>query len=177
MSEARKTYTTPTGRLSFPAVFHPEPALEEGKDPRFAATLILDKSEDLSQLQAMIDQVILDKWGKKPPAGLKRPIRDGAEKPDTAGLGDKVWFFAARSARKPPVVDAHKVGITDEEKVYGGCYARLNVTPFAFDKGLSKGVALALNAVQIIRDGEPFASVVDVDEVFGEVDEAAGSGW
>ncbi len=172
MSEARKTYTTPTGRLSFPAVFHPEPAMEEGKEPQYCATLIVPKDEDLTPLRMMIEQVIKDKWGSKPPAGLKRPIRDGAEKPDTAGLGEGTLFFSARSKRKPPVVDAHKVGITDEARVYGGCYARLNVTPYAFDKPLSKGVALALNAVQIIRDGEPFASVVDVDSVFDEVNEA-----
>ena len=179
MSEARKNYTSTIGRLSFPSVFRPEPAMEEGKDPQYCATLIVEKADpgDLDTLRAMVEALIKEKWGNKPPSGLKRPIRDGAEKPDVAGLGDKVWFFAARTKRKPPVVDAHKVGITDESKVYGGCYARLNVTPFIYDMPLSKGVGLALNAVQIIRDGEPFASVVDVDSVFDEVDEAAGSGW
>jgi aspartate-semialdehyde dehydrogenase len=46
---------------------------------------------------------------------------------------------------------------------------------WAVGDNIRKGAAL--NAVQIIRDGEPFASVVDVDSVFDEVDEAAGSGW
>ncbi len=172
----RRDVTTPIGRLSFPHVFRPELALEEGKQPQFACGLIFDEGVDLSVLEKMIEDCIKEQWGNKRPAGLKLPIRNGAEKPHIAGLGEGTRFITARSLRKPPVVDANKVGITDEAVIYGGAYGKINLTPYAFDKGLSKGVALALNAVQFIRDGEPFGSVVDVDSAFGDETEAAG-GW
>jgi hypothetical protein len=173
----RRDCTTQVGKFSFPHVFRPEIPLEEGKQPQFACGLIFDASADLSELEKMIEECILDKWGKKRPTGLKLPIRDGAEKPHIAGLGAGTRFITARSLRKPPVVDANKIGITDEEKIYGGAYGRLNVVPFAFDKGLSKGVALALSAVQFIRDGEPFGRVVDVDTAFADEPDSSNSGW
>jgi hypothetical protein len=170
-------FTTPKGRLSFPEVFRPAPSMEEGKDPMYACTLIVEKDADLSALSAQIEKLIKDKWGNRPPHGLKRPIRDGSEKPNVNGFGAGVLFFTARTKRKPPVIDAAKAGITDEAKVYGGAYGKLNVTPYVFDKPTSKGVALALNGVQFIHDGEPFGSSVDVDSVFADETQDAGDNW
>lgn len=178
-TKARPQYTTPIGRISFPSVFTARPAMEPGKPDQYECGLILPASEPLTELRAMIAAILKEKFGNKVPGGLKMPIRDGAEKAHIAGLGEGTIYITARSQRKPSVVDGNMVGLSNEADVYGGCYGRLNITPFWFDKGLSKGIALALNAVQKTGDGEPFATVVDVNECFGPVGETAGntSGW
>lgn len=169
MKEKSKPFRTPRGRLSFPALDAPT-AMDEGQEPKYQATILINKQEDLRELNAQIDALIKETWPKGRPQGLKMPIRDGAEKADLAGYSADVWFMTARSKNPVPVVNNIKA-LLDPKEAYAGCWVRLSVTPYAFDKKTAKGIGLALNAVQKIGDGEPFASRVNVDEAFDEEEE------
>ena len=184
MSVERKTFVV-LGRISFPALFEPNISTNEQGDVKkmYEAQLIIQKDEpSLAPLQEHLAAMLKDKFGAKPAPSVKRGLRDGSEKPNLAGMSDDVAFLTARSKNKPPVVDQKKVGITDPDKVFGGCWVKLAVTPFAFDQGMNKGLSFALDAVQFIREDEHFGSVVDPDALFGEEDVPGAtasntSGW
>lgn len=178
MSE-RKIIRTPKGRLSFPALWTPDVQVDEQGNTKkeYVATVLIPKTEDISELKQAIDALLKEHCPKGVPAGVKRGIRDGAEKPHVAGYGDGVWFLTARSKNRPPVVDNMKQPIEDEARAFGGTWCKLSVTPFWYDKGMSKGVSFALNAVQILGGGEPFATVVDVDTAFDEEADEGAAAW
>ena len=171
----RMTFRTPLGRLSFPWLIAAQPPMEEGGTAAYSTTLILPKDADLTELNRMIEKVIKEKWAKRP-SKLTLPIRDGAEKAHIGGYGPDVVFLSAKTQHKPIIVGPDKAAI-DPEAAYAGCYVKLSVTPFAYDKGVNRGVALALNAVQFVKDGEPFASSIDVDSEFDDETSDSGSSW
>lgn len=176
MTSEQKLWTSPIGRLSFPYVFTPRPAMEAGKEDQYECGVILPADTDLSDLKAAIAAVAKAKWSKMPP-NLRSPIRDGAEKPDVAGLGEGVVYMTARALRRPSVVDANVIGISDAEEIYGGCYGRIHCSVYAYDRNGNRGVTLGLLSIQKTADGEAFGiAPVDPEAVFGKV---AGetSGW
>ncbi len=108
----------------------------------------------------------------KRPKNLKNPLRDGDEdKPDTDGYAGH-FFATARSKMKPGLVDANVKPIISQDLFYAGCYARATVTAFYYDKAGNKGVALSLQNVQKLRDGEPFSGRSKAEDDFGPVESA-----
>ena len=180
MAVERKTFVV-KGRLSFPSVFTPRTNINEKGEATqaYEAQLIVQKDEpSLAAMQEHCALLLKDKHGAKIPPNIKRGLRDGSEKPNIAGMSDDVVFFTAKSKHKPPVVDNRKVGLTDPELVYGGCWVKLAVSPYYFDQPMNKGVSFSLEAVQKIGDDEHFGNVADPDALFEEEEEVAGSsGW
>lgn len=182
----RKKFLTPPGRLTFPAIFEKERPMENATTPpQYAATIVFNKDElkrnptELARFNAIkkeIDACFLEKF-KKPYAEAKlriptlhNPLRDGLEKEHLEGYGAGTIFFKAKSKRRPGVVGPDtKTIIDDPEGVYSGCYVRLSVTPYAYDKGGGKGVALALNSVMFVKDGERLDGVSNPTEDFDEI--------
>ena len=84
-------------------------------------------------------------------------MRDGdLEKDDPAYKGH--YFFNANSKTKPNIVDVDTNAILDKSEVYSGCYARVSVNFYPFDASkTAKGVAVGLNSIQKLEDGEPFS--------------------
>lgn len=160
-------------RLSFPALFKPT-SFEEGKEKKFGSTFILDKktnAKSLEALKAAIRVAAKEQWGDNVPKGVKIGLRDGSEKDDVDGYGPDVMFFAARSAKRVPVVDTDKTPLTEEDNVfYAGCYVNGLVRVWAQDNSYGKRINFALQAVQFVRDGEAFGEApVDTDTAFDDV--------
>lgn len=160
-------------RLSYPQLFVAKPP-EEGKEPVFSASFLLDKKQHrdlIAQIEKLTDRVALDQFKKKVP--LKRtPLRDGNEKSDKEGYGDEVMFVSARNAKRPVVVDRDLTPLTaTDTKPYAGCYVNATIRLFAFDHKVGgKGVSATLRAVQFVKDGESFgAGPVDAAEEFEAV--------
>ena len=64
---------------------------------------------------------------------------------------------------RPGVVDKQHNPIDLEEMdtfLYGGMYARAAIAAFAYDTKGNKGISFGLNAIQIVKDGEPLGSRV-----------------
>lgn len=160
-------------RLSYPQLFVAK-APEEGKEPVFSATFILDKKRHkalIDQIEKTTERVALDAFKKK--VTLKRrPLRDGNEKDDKEGYGDEVMFVGARNSKRPVVVDRDLTPLTkDDPKPYAGCEVNATIRLFAYDHSTGgKGVSASLRAVQFVRDGESFgAGPVDAASEFEAV--------
>ncbi len=109
-------------------------------------------------------------WGMNISSNFKWPLRDG----DTEYLekGEEYkghWFLNATSTRKPRIVDIARNDIYDESEVYSGCYARVCINLYPFNKKRGRRIACGLEAVQKICDGEALGGApVDVCEAFGD---------
>lgn len=169
---------TPWGRLSFPSVF--EKRSFDGGKPKFECSLLIPKTEKegLLQLVRAADQIVKEKFaGKSIPAGIKKGLRDGSEKPDLDGYDDKIYFLRASATMKPPVWDARKQAIEDESLVYAGANGRLIIVPFWYDQKGNRGVSWRLLGVQLRGGGEPLggsrATADDLPDDLPEGDAAA----
>lgn len=164
-------------RLSYPSLFAPTAMKNNdgssGKS-QFQATFLLDKKKHagvIKQLEAEIQRVALDKFGKKVP--LKHVcLHDGSEKEDKEGYGDDIMFVIAKSETRPPVVDRDMTPLVkDDGKPYAGCYVNATISLFAYSHPTGgKGVSASLRAVQFLRDGESFgAGPVNAEDEFEAV--------
>ena len=145
---------TPVFRASYAHVFTPKEDL--GGKLKYSVAMLFDKSEDLSELKAIVKEAINEKWGGKPPKGLKSPFKDGDANDNEKGddYKNKIYINAS-SVTKPGVVDSQVNAILDTTEFYSGCYARATVNAYAYDVKVNKGVAFGLRNIQKIKDGEP----------------------
>lgn len=167
--------TTGIVRLSYAHIFTP------GTDPngveKYSASLIIPKSdkETMKKIDEAIDAVIngseaVLKTTNK--AKLKLPVRDGDEDREGDTAYAKSYFLNAKSNKQPQVVDKKLNAILDADEVYSGCYVKASISFYAYNTNGSKGVAVALNAIQKIKDGEPLGGgVVDVRNEFSVEDD------
>jgi hypothetical protein len=163
-------------RLSYPQLFVAKPP-EEGKEPVFSASFLLDKKQHkdlITQIEKATERVALDAFKKKVPL-KRRPLRDGNEKDGKEGYGDEVMFVSARNAKRPPVVDRDLTPLAAEDsKPYAGCFVNATIRLFAYDHKVGgRGVSASLRAVQFVKDGESFgAGRVDAEEEFEKVEDS-----
>ena len=167
---ASKTFTSPDGRVAFPAVYKAE-VFEEGQEPKYSLVLLIPKANKaaVAKIRKIYDDCVKafaaeGKWKGKT-AGLRCPIRDA----DEEGI-DKVGypgclFMKFSSANRPHVVDNEVLPIgADEGRFYAGCWARVRFSVYAYDKAGNKGVAFSLEGVQKIKDDEPFGAKREAPE-------------
>lgn len=172
-----QTVTTGKVRLSYVHIFAPYTAQNSDK-AKYSCAILIDKKDTktLGAIRAAVDAAIQtgksSKWGGKIPANLKKPLRDGdAERPGEEEYAGK-YFLNCSSDRKPGIVDSHLQEILDPTEVYSGCYGRVNVTFFPFDASGNRGVAVGLNHVMKVADGEPLGGAApSVEAAFGDVEE------
>jgi len=150
--------TTGKVRFSYLQVFQAK-AMEEGETPKYSTAILVNKKDKatIEKIDAAIEGAKqagkTSKWGGKIPPSLKIPWRDGdEEKPDDEAYKGHL-FFNASSVRKPIVLGPDKRPLEDESELYSGAYGRavLNFYPFA---GKSKGVAVGLESIMKLEDGE-----------------------
>lgn len=95
---------------------------------------------------------------------IKLPLRDGDEEREGDPIFAGSYFLNATSIYAPGIFDADRNVITDREAVYSGCYGRVSVTFYAYNKKGGRGIACGLRGIQKVEDGEAlggFASVAD----------------
>lgn len=157
---AQTKVITGKGRLSYAYVW--EPREQDGQEPKYSVSFLIPKydKETLKKFNAALEAAkakgAAKKWEGKIPTNLKLPLRDGDEEADEKGeayLGH--FFFNATSKDAPGIVDAQRNPIFDKAEVYSGCYARLSVSLYPYNTNGNRGVAVGLNHIQKIADGEP----------------------
>lgn len=165
--------TTPPFRLSFPNLF--EKNSFKGSEPKYSAVMIFhperftkaDKKQ-FDLLKLMANEAGLDFHGKALkdfPGDWKKPLKDGAIKEHLEGYGKGTIFGTASTKQQPGVVDREKQDILNPEEVYPGCWCRATVTAYGYDN-IGKGVALGLQNIQKLGDGENFTGRVAANEDF-----------
>lgn len=159
---------TPKAILSYPALFEPKP--NKKGELFYQCALVFPEGTDLSELKAAADAAGREKFGAKwNPKTFKTPFReDGEEKGYPAGS----VFFNAKSKSKPGIVDRYAGAdgkprpIEDEAEVYAGAFVRASVRFYAYDTEGSRGVAVALNNLQKLGDGERLDGRMKAEDEF-----------
>jgi len=162
-------------RLSYANLFKPK-AMTEGETEKYSTAILIPKTDKktYNAIIAAIEAAKQEgkgKWNGKIPPALKLPLRDGdEEKPDDENYAG-MWFLNASSVKKPQLVESVEgelVPITDPDELYSGCYGRAALNFYAF-AGKQKGIAVGLNAIKKLRDGDALGGgKVDVNEAFGD---------
>ncbi|AQY50485.1 phage-associated protein [Listeria weihenstephanensis FSL R9-0317] len=169
-------------RFSYAHVFEPWSG-EEGQPKKYSVCLIIDKSDKktLKAINKAIEELKEDEralatWGgKKAPKSLKLPLRDGDDEREEQEEFEDTFFLNANSNRAPEVINKQGRILEDEEDFYSGCYGRASVNLFAYNSNGSKGIAVGLNNLLFLEDGEPlggtrtsakedFADLIDDDD-------------
>jgi len=170
-----KVVTGANTRLSY---FHGwEPASINGGDEKYSVSVLIPKDDTatIDAINAAIDAAIeagVEKFGGKKPSrnAIKIPLRDGdVERDDEAYKGH--YFINANSNTAPQIVDRAVQPILDRSEVYSGCYARVSLNFYAFNKNGNKGVACGLGNIQKVRDGEPLGGRSNATDDFATIDD------
>jgi len=176
---------TPVFRLSYPNVWQPK-FNQLAKREQYDIQMLFDKKTDREALKPMLDlmqQLWMHKWGAKP-ADFKSPFKDGDTMKNSAGelLKTKNPSFEGKiilsswSKLPPGVMDATgKHPITQQDEIYGGCYARAQLNAYAYEQGANRGVSFGLLHIQKIKDGDPFGNRTRPEDAFTPVEGAASS--
>lgn len=163
-------------RLSFPSLFRERKFAPTDAKGSYSATFILDKksnAKEIAELKRAVDSLIREALKGKNPGAQKICVRDGSEKPDTAGYGDGVMFVNARTDKRPQVVARDLSPITeDDDKCLAGDYVNATIELWAQDNQYGKRINAKLRAVQFVKTGERFGEgSVDVTREFKPLDD------
>ncbi len=176
---------TPVFRVSFPKVFEPEKTAT-GND-KYSLVMLFDKKEDLTELNAMIKRVVLEKYpdGDLPKCAdgtpFIEPRKDGDDR-DYAGYPGS-WVYTASSQFPPGILGEDKLPIMNQREFYAGCYAIATVNAYCWEHKKKFGVSVGLQNLMKIKDGESLAGGASAESDFAEIDlpgdetaEVAGGG-
>ena len=163
-------------RFSYCHVFEPA-AMAEGQTPKYSVSIIISKDDKLTidKINKAIEEAKQEgkaKFGGKIPANLKLPLRDGdIERPDDDAYANS-YFITASSSQAPGIVDENRDEIMTKTEFYSGCYGRASVNFYAFNQAGNKGIAVGLNNLQKLEDGEPLGGVrVSAQDDFADDDD------
>lgn len=177
-----QTIVTGKVRFSYANLFEPR-AAQDGQEPKYSLSVIIPKSDTktIADIQAAVEaakEAGKGKWGGKIPKNLKLPLRDGdIDREDDPNYAN-CYFFNCSSKRAPGVVNKYNQRILDSSEVYSGCYGRVQVNFYPFASSGNNGVAVGLQNVQKVEDGEPLGGVAEAPEVaFAAYAESDGAGF
>lgn len=171
------TITLKIVRLSFPSLFVPTKFGDE-QTTKYKAVFILDKTahaDAIAQINATF--ALMVKSAKvKSVSSYKLCLRDGSEKPDTDGYGEKVMFLSASNPKAISVVDRDLTPLSqDSGKPYAGCFVNVHLRLWLQDNKWGKRINAKLSTVQFFGDGETFGEkAVTASDVFEDLSDSAG---
>lgn len=174
-----KVITGPKTRWSYANVWDPKSI--NGGTPKYSVSLIIPKEDTgtVEKIKAAIKAAYeegeskLKGNGKSVPAlkTIKTPLRDGdLERPDDEAYKDS-YFINANSTTAPGIVDANRDEIIDRSEVYSGVYGRASINFYAFNSNGNRGIAVGLNNLQKLSDGEHLGGKSRAEDDFADVDE------
>lgn len=151
-------------RLSYEHITTPQK--NDSGDDVYSVSLLIPKTDTktIEAIKAAIKVAAEEgkaKFGGIIPKGLKNPLHDGdAEKDNPEYQGH--MYINATSYSKPAVIDLQGRPLILPSDIYSGCFARAIITLKAYnsEKAKTKGIRCQLDAVQKLRDGDPFGGSV-----------------
>lgn len=174
-----KVITGKNCRLSYEHVW--EPASINGGKFRYSACCVIPKTdtETVEDIRKAIeaayhaDEAKLKGNGKSlpPMSAIKLPLRDGdLERPDDPAFAG-MWFLNANSDTAPGIVDVNRKPILDRNEVYSGCYCRFSLSFFVFNSNGNRGIAVGLNNLMKVRDGDRLSGRLSAEDDFAGLDD------
>lgn len=172
---ASKKVITGKVRASFVNVFRPRTNDLSGKE-EYSMMVIIDKGDTktVSAIRAASEAVAAERWGGKPPKGLRKPLRDAdaeaveSGEPAQAHLKGKL-FMNVKSNNKPGLVDKQRMGVIDPTEFQSGDYCRVSLNAFAYDVNGNRGTSFGLQNVQVLGKGEHLGSSSRAEDDFDDV--------
>jgi hypothetical protein len=160
-------------RLAYVHLFEPY-AMNEGQEAKFSCCVMIPENDQatLNTIEEAIEEAKQEGaqkfWGGKIPRNLKLPLRSGSEERPDQPEFENHYFFNCNTKQKPGIVDSDRMPIFDTTEVYSGIYARVSVNFYPFNSNGNKGIAVGLNNVQKLRDGEPLNGRSRAEDDFAE---------
>ena len=160
---------TPEFKGSFVSVMEPK-AFSADQDPKYSMVIGLPKSDEFwEKMTKAIEKACMDKWGEIPKK-LKTFFKDGNDEDEKYGW-EGLKLFTASNKTKPGVV-IKEDGVLREpisnDEIYSGAVYRCSVRPYAYEYNKSKGVAISLDNVMKVRDGDKFTSRAKAEDDFSD---------
>lgn len=165
-------------RFSYAHVFEPS-AINEGDDKKYSVSILIPKKdlETLAKVKKAVEAAKQEgkgKWNGKIPPVLKLPLRDGdAERPDDEAY-EGMMFLNASSKNKPGIVDENTDPVMSKDDFYSGCFGRASVNFYAFNVSGNKGIAVGLNNLQKLEDGDRLSGGPSAADDFGSDEDLLG---
>ena len=171
MSEKRTIVTGPDTVFSYLHVLQPR-AISEGAEAKYSVSLIIPKS-DTETIQKIQDAILaayeegeskLRGNGRTVPPlkDLKIPLKDGDRKVPDDPAYHGAYYINASNKEKPKLFNARLEEITDPGELYSGVTGRAQITFYAYNKGVNRGIGCALDGLKKLRDGEPLGGHTNV---------------
>lgn len=142
-------------------------------EAKFGMSVIIPKSnkKTLKLIEAAIEAAIevgKEKHGKSFKA-KKLPLRDGdVEREDEAYANS--FFLNANSKNRPGMVDKKVQPILDLKEIKSGDWGNVSLNFYPFNVNGNSGIAVGLNHVQKVKDGEPLGSQTNAADEFDEIE-------
>ena len=142
--------TSPKGKASYAWVVKPDTRFAEGGVYKISLILPTD-SKECEMLVEQIQEVFTDEYGMKKLKAASFPIKPEIEKETEEETGNTIFTF--KSQKPPRLYNAKGQPILSPGnlRIGGGSDVKVNFTAKAYSKGAKEGVALYLNAVQVIN--------------------------
>lgn len=173
MSNAEKVdakLITPEFRGSFVQVMEPK-AFDQSQDPKYSMVIVIPKEDKfVADLNKMIEKVAIEKWGELPKK-LRTFIKDGDQEEEKYDWAGNIVFTASNKSKPGVVVKAESGQLVEpmnNEEIYSGAYYRAAIRPYAYEYNNSKGVAISLDNVMKVKDGEKFTSRTTAQDDFAD---------
>ncbi len=159
------------GLFSYVNAWEPKVNKKTNKEEGYSMALVFSKKDKVTArmvregIDAAIDagtaggfegKVMSEKMIEKFKNGDDYPLKDGDEKDDDILEGK--FFINCRSKNKPGIVDADVNDILDKKLLYSGCEGVVSVTFFPYNFEGKLGVGVALNNIQVLKQGDPLGA-------------------
>lgn len=145
-------------------------------EPKFGMSVIIPKENQLTlkdinaAIQAAIDAGKA-KHGKvfENVKKLKLPLRDGDEEREDEAYAN-AFFLNANSKNRPGMVDKKVQPILDPAEIKSGDYGCVSLNFYPFNVNGNVGVAVGLNHVQKVKNGESLGGITNAQDEFEEIE-------
>jgi hypothetical protein len=169
---AKRTYIklmTQTVTASFSYLREPDSG-REFSDDKYKTTVLISKADEagLAVVKQACEAAAKAEWPEGVPAGIRSPIRDGAEKADKNPDLAEFYMVTFKSQKAPALYDAAGKPLDSAVNIFSGDQIRVAGAAGAYIAGGSKGVTLYLNAVQLVEKRAMPSD--DSDNPFGAVE-------
>ncbi len=173
MSEIKTKVSTPEDvRFSYVNLVTPK-AAPGSTELKYGMSVIIPKTakktiraiEDAIEAAAELGK---EKFGKSFKA-KKLPLRDGDLEREDAAYANS-YFLNANAKNRPGMVDRKVQPIIDPAEIKSGDWGRVSLNFYPFNVNGNAGVAVGLNHVQKVKDGEPLGGFSTPEDEFDEIE-------
>lgn len=122
-------------------------------DGKYKITISFDeKSPYVSELRDQIESLMYASWPKSAVPSPHSPLRYTG---DAFSTESRRYFIRAKTASRPPVVDAMKRPLSEDVVVATGDVVKVALTLATYDAESFRGVTAYLDAVQLLQKAPP----------------------